>query len=189
MGVKEDMRDIFLFDEMNRDKNIFLLKGWLGEHPILTKNNEERPVKEILDFSDGVPSYTPHIKRNLDEDELPKVHVSFETATSFEDTSSLEKVLVTTQMVIRLYIRYRAATNPMIKERMEKVSDQGINAQLRVFLEDYSLELSRNLRMSPVYRVKNLISLYLVQTKYEIDGEADPRVGILSHRYVMRYRL
>lgn len=186
MLVKAQMRDIFSSKD---ESNPLLLKGWMGEKPLRSECPLNPEFNVLASFTDGEPSYTPQ-PLGGEDDELPKIHVSYETATSFEDTQNLSQILATTQLVLRLYVRYSPpAKDSQTASRVKAMLDPSINSQLRLDLEEYSLELSRKMRGHWINGISKLISLYLIQTTYHIDGETDPRVGVMTHRYAMRYRV
>ena len=118
-------------------------------------------TKDLVDSSRGVPNYHPN--------ELPKIHVDFETLTSEEDTLDRSLSLVESGLSIRLFL----------KSQMN----------FRKVLEDYSLELTYRIRTANLTDIDKLIDINQTAVTYEIDEESSPVVGIMTHRYVMRYRI
>ena len=118
-------------------------------------------TKDLVDSSRGVPNYHPN--------ELPKIHVDFETLISEEDTLDRSLSLIESGLSIRLFL----------KSQMN----------FRKVLEDYSLELTYRIRTAHLTDIDKLIDINQTAVTYEIDEESSPVVGIMTHRYVMRYRI
>ena len=119
-------------------------------------------TKDLIDTTRGVPNYHPS--------ELPKIHVDFETGVSEEDTLDRSLSLVETTLNIRLFLTCQQ--------------------DFRKVMEDYSLELTYKIRSSGlVGDIDKLIDLNQTNVTYEIDEESSPVVGIMTHRYIMRYRI